>query len=319
MKMKKVALFLLLLGLSQLQAQELTIPQQTQYLADNPFSLSPTFAGIGDNARIRLNGLTQWVGIKDSPINQSLAADFRIADRSGVGLFAYNDKNGNTRQYGAKFSFAQHLILDYDSEQYLSLGISFNLNHFRIDIENFSNQLDPSINGDRATQNYNFDIGFLYRYKDFFFSYNASNILDKNIRDINFLEPDLLLNHQAYFGGKLRRSGSSFEIEPSALVQYYQSDGRSTTDLNIKFKKHFYEDYFWIGATARFLNEQSLTPVTVGPVIGGRKSNFYFGYSYQINTNELLTYNSGTHMITIGFDFLQSLSNCPCTQNRIVY
>ena len=142
--MKKVALFLILLGLSQLQAQELTIPQQTQYLADNPFSLSPTFAGIGDNARIRLNGLTQWVGIKDSPINQSLAADFRIADRSGVGLFAYNDKNGNTRQYGAKFSFAQHLILDYDSEQYLSLGVSFNLNHFRIDIENFSNQLDPT-------------------------------------------------------------------------------------------------------------------------------------------------------------------------------
>ena len=148
---------------------------------------------------------------------------------------------------------------------------------------------------------------------------NVFNILDKNIRDINFLEPDLLLNHQVYFGGKLRRSGSTFEIEPSALVQYYQSDGRSTTDLNIKFKKHFYEDYFWIGATARFLNEQSLTPVTVGPVIGGRKSNFYFGYSYQINTNELLSYNSGTHMITIGFDFLQSLSNCPCTQNRIVY
>ena len=319
--MKKVALFLLLFGWSLLEAQELTIPQQTQYLADNPFSMSPTFAGIGDNARIRLNGLTQWVGIKDSPINQSLAADFRIADRSGVGLFAYNDKNGNTRQYGVKFSFAQHLILDYDSEQYLSLGVSFNLNHFRIDIENFSNP-DQAVVNDRANQNYNFDIGFLYRYKDFFFSYNASNILDKNIREINTLlelEPNLLLNHQLYFGGKLRRSGSTFEIEPSALVQYYQSDGRSTTDLNIKFKKHFYEDYFWIGATARFLNEQSLTPVTVGPMVGLRKSNFYFGYSYQINTNELLSYNSGTHMITIGLDFLQSLSNCPCTQNRIVY
>ena len=319
--MKKIAVFLLIFCWSQSKAQELTIPQQTQYLADNPFSMSPTFAGIGDNARIRLNGLTQWVGIKDSPINQSLAADFRIADRSGVGLYFYNDKNGNTRQYGAKFSFAQHLTLDYDSEQYLSLGISFNLNHFRIALENISGAelLDQSINGDRANQNYNFDIGFLYRNKDFFLSYNASNILSKDIREVNFIEPDLLLNHQVYFGGKLRRSGSNFEIEPSALVQYFQSDGRSTTDVNLKFKKHFYEDYFWLGVTARFLNEQSLTPVTVGPMLGFRKSNFYFGYSYQINTNELLSYNGGTHMVTIGIDFLQSLSNCPCTQNRIVY
>ncbi|NJM78659.1 MAG: type IX secretion system membrane protein PorP/SprF [Flavobacterium sp.] len=320
--MKKIALFLILCCLSQLQAQELIIPQQTQYLADNPFSMSPTFAGIGDNARIRLNGLAQWIGIKDSPINQSLAADFRIADRSGVGVFFYNDKNGFTRQFGAKLSFAQHLILDYNSEQYLSLGISFNFNHFRLSTDEFfpNSELNQFVNGDRTNQNYNFDIGFLYRNKDFYLSYNASNVLPKDIRETNFqLEPNLILNHQVYLGTKIRRKASNFEIEPSALIQYFQSDGRSTTDLNVKFKKHFYEDYVWLGATVRFLNEQSLTPVTVGPMVGFRKNNFYFGYSYQINTNELLSYNAGTHMITLGFDFLQGLSNCPCTQNRIVY
>ena len=67
--------------------------------------MSPTYAGIGDNFRIRLNGLTQWVGIKDAPNNQSVYADFRIADQSGVGISMYNDKNGNTRQTGAKASF----------------------------------------------------------------------------------------------------------------------------------------------------------------------------------------------------------------------
>lgn len=86
--MKKFGIIIILLSFCKLQAQELTIPAQTQYLADNPFSISPTFAGIGDNARVRLNGLTQWVGIKDSPINQSLAVDFRIADRSGIGAFS---------------------------------------------------------------------------------------------------------------------------------------------------------------------------------------------------------------------------------------
>ena len=299
--------------------QELTIPAQTQYLADNPFIISPSYAGIGDNARVRLNGLFQWVGVKNAPSNQSLAADFRIANRTGVGVFLYNDKNGNTRQYGAKLSYAQHLVLDDDTEQYLSLGLSVNLNQFKIDIENFSNTFDPSIDGDRFTQNYNFDVGFLYRVKSFFFAFNASNILPKNIDEFSQIEPNLLANYQVYSGLNIRNGKSDLEIEPSVLFQYFQSDGRSTSDLNLKLKYHNYEDFYWIGVTTRFLNDQSLTPVTVGPMLGMRHKNFYLGYSYQINTNELLPYNSGTHMVSIGFDFLQGLSNCPCTQERIVY
>ena len=100
--MKKSIIALLLLVSVAGHAQELNLPVWTQYLADNPFVISPTYAGIGDNFRIRLNGLTQWVGIKDAPNNQSVYADFRIADKSGVGISMYNDKNGNTRKTGAK-------------------------------------------------------------------------------------------------------------------------------------------------------------------------------------------------------------------------
>jgi hypothetical protein len=49
----------------------------TQYLADNPFVISPAYAGIGDNFRVRLNGLTQWVGIK-TPRKPISYADFRL-------------------------------------------------------------------------------------------------------------------------------------------------------------------------------------------------------------------------------------------------
>ncbi|PAM96209.1 hypothetical protein B4N84_00965, partial [Flavobacterium sp. IR1] len=47
------------------------------------------------------------------------------------------------------------------------------------------------------------------------------------------------------------------------------------------------------------------------------KSKFYFGYSYQVFFNDLGSHNSGTHMITIGVDFLGSISNCPCTQGPV--
>lgn len=91
---------LLFSGVIATRAQELNSPQLSQYLADNPFVLSPVYAGIGDHVKIRLNGLTQWVGIKDAPQTQSLAADMRLGEKSGLGVFLYNDKNGYTKQQG---------------------------------------------------------------------------------------------------------------------------------------------------------------------------------------------------------------------------
>nr|WP_313791338.1 type IX secretion system membrane protein PorP/SprF [Lacinutrix neustonica] len=65
--MKKLIAYIFLLALLKGYAQELNLPVWTQYLADNDFVISPTYAGIGDNLRIRANGLTQWVGVKDAP------------------------------------------------------------------------------------------------------------------------------------------------------------------------------------------------------------------------------------------------------------
>jgi type IX secretion system PorP/SprF family membrane protein len=317
----KLLIVILLLSFTKNVAQEFNAPVATQYLADNPFVISPTFAGIGDNFRIRLNGFSQWVGIEDSPKNQALYADFRIADQSGIGISLYNDMNGATRQTGFKASFAHHIILDYYSKQYLSFGISFNLNNFRIETSGF-NVIDSDIVNDRYTANNNFDLGLLYRRKGFFLSLNASNILSKDIKKFYETEPNLLRNYQVYTGYTYKSNRDSrTEIEPSAFFQYFQSDGRSETDLNFRMK--YYDNqrtgYFFLGATYRMLNDQTLKPLTVGPMAGIKKGGFYVGYAYQITLNELTNYNSGTHMITLGFDFLQKASNCPCTQTAIEY
>ncbi|MDB2471896.1 type IX secretion system membrane protein PorP/SprF, partial [Flavobacteriaceae bacterium] len=204
--MKKLHLLTLFLSLSYSYSQELNLPVFTQYLADNNFVISPTYAGIGDNLKLRANGLTQWVGIKDAPDNQSFYGDFRLGDRSGIGLSLYNDKNGNTIQTGAKFSFAHHLILDIPTEQFLSLGLSYNINTFRIDIDNFNTTydnpvIDPFITDDRKANNNNFDLGLLYRFKNYFLSINANNILPKKIdQSLRIFEPNMLFNMQVFTG-----------------------------------------------------------------------------------------------------------------------
>lgn len=325
MNIQKLVIYLFILTIAKSYSQELNLPVFTQYLADNDFVVSPTYAGIGDNLKIRANGLTQWVGIKNAPDNQSLYADFRIADRSGIGVSFYNDSNGNTIQSGAKFSFAHHLILDYYSKQYLSFGISYNFNNFRIDINNFNTSyenpiIDPFITDDRKTINHNFDIGFLYRLKGFFLSVNANNLLDKDFDSSErAFEPNLLMNYQIYSGYRFRGpKKSGLEFEPSIFYQMFTSDKRSSTDLNFKFRKYNRnEDYYWAGISYRFLNDQLLKPLNIGPMVGFQKSIVYFGYAYQITTNELSVFNSGTHVVTIGLNFLQGISNCPCTQSAV--
>ncbi len=319
--MKKFILYILLLAGTWGYAQELNLPVWTQYLADNDFVISPTYAGIGDNLSVRVNGLTQWVGIQDAPDNQALYANFRISDRTGVGLSLYNDKNGNTLQKGVKFSFAHHLTLSYTQKMFLSLGLSYNLNSFRIAIENFENIdgtpiVDPGITGDRSQSNHNFDVGFLYRFQDFYLSLNASNLLKKDLDEFTGAEPGDLLNFQVYSGLILTsRDNKNIEYEPSVFYQMYWSDKRSSTDVNFKFRQfNRYEDYFWVGGSYRFLNDQFFTPLNIGPMAGIAKNKFYFAYSYQFTINDLAGYNSGTHSITIGVDFLQGASNCACTK-----
>ena len=312
----KLLLSILLLNVGIVKAQELNSPQLSQYLAENPFVLSPSYAGIGDHVKIRMNGLSQWVGIKGAPDTQSLAADARIGNKSGVGLFLYNDSNGYTKQQGARLSFAHHLTLDRYDDEFLSFGISYNFNHFRIDVQEFLNfGGDQSITNDLATANHNFDLGFLYRKDKFYLSLNASNLLNKDLTKFNVdFEPNTLRNYYVYSGYKYKKNkNSKIEIEPSILYKLFEGDGRSETDLNVKFRYYTFEDYYYFGVTYRFLIDQIGNPLYVAPIVGLKKNNFYFGYSYQIILNNILSYSVGTHIATIGVDLFQGLSNCKCT------
>ncbi|MCF1193103.1 type IX secretion system membrane protein PorP/SprF, partial [Mangrovimonas sp. AS39] len=169
--------------------------------------------------------------------------------------------------------------------------------------------------------NNNFDVGALYRWGGYYFSFNVNNLLDKKWNDdydFSKIEPELLRNYQIYTGYVIKSKNNKFiEMEPSIFYQNFSSDGRSTTDVNFKYRKfNRKEDYYWIGASYRFLNDQFFKPLNIGPMAGIMKSKFYFAYSYQITMNDLIGYNSGTHMITIGIDFLQGLSDCPCTASK---
>lgn len=318
--MKKIVLFVLAVCAFAPKAfsQELNLPQQNQYLADSEFLIAPTYAGIGDFVRIRLSAVTQWVGVKGAPDYQSLGGDMRLGERSGAGVMLYNDRNGFTKQRGGKATFAHHLTLDRYDNHFISFGISYALNTFKIDIDKFDRTIsgnDQALTNDRFTVNHNFDVAVLYRYKKWWINLTALNILNKDIERFYKEEPKALRNYMVYAGYRYKRDKNSrFEIEPSVLFQHYESDGRSTTDFNIKFRWLDIEDYYWVGLNYRSLNDQLFRPLNIGPMAGAKFGMFYAAYSYQVSLNELIGYNSGTHMLTLGLDLFQGVSNCKCAQ-----
>jgi len=318
--MKKVIYILIFACTLAIHAQEFKLSPYTQYLTENPYSISPTFAGINaDYDRIRLNGVSQWLGLKNAPNTQNLSYDMRFAEKSGAGILLYNDSNGATKQIGAQLSYAHHLVLDDRSEQYLSLGISYKFNHFRIDTDGFTNDVngggdpidDPAVGAGRSTTNHNFEVGALYRYWDFFFSINASNILNKKVEGVfDLVEPRKLRNYYVYTGYTFVSENEEFEYEPSIYYNLYESDSRSETHLNFKVRKITDTGYMWAGLSGRLFIDQSFKSSSIAPMLGLKKDQFYVAYAFQWNINEAAPLNNaGTHLITLGFDLENNRDN----------
>jgi type IX secretion system PorP/SprF family membrane protein len=308
--MKKILLLLFIITILPTYGQELQLAPTSQYLADNPFVIAGAYAGIGEFYKIRLTGEAQWLGVKDAPQTQSLSFDARIADRSGIGAIFFNDKNRNTSQKGGQLTYAHHITISEFNNQYLSFGLSYKFTNFNIDISDIITS-DPSVQSYNVN-NSNFDLSFLYRLENFFISFNAVNILNKTVKPTILKEPMNIRNYYLYTGFLLKNKFSSIEYEPSILYQIYESDGRSSLDLNLKIRKMTGENYIWGGINLRLLADQSFKTNSIAPLIGFRKNKFYAAYSFNISLNQLQNYNSGTHMLTIGLDLKNRPSNCMC-------
>ena len=297
-------------------AQEVEMPQYVSHLADNPFVISPTYAGIGTGLQVRLNGVSQWIGVKDAPDTQSLTVEARIADTFGGGISLFNDSNGFTTQKGAKLSFASHLTLSDFHDSFLSFALSYSFIQFGQDTsQDNTNSGKPS----RAINHSNFDVGLLYRYEKFSITANVVNLLNRDVENFLSGEPEELRKYVVYSSYIFSRISRGFELEPSILYEYREATGRSKTDMNIKARKGIRDGYVWAGLSYTFLNDQFFQPNAIAPLFGLKKDNLYLSYGFSINMNKTQDFNYGTHMITLGFDYERRQSLARCTQKMIMF
>ncbi|TCI85244.1 PorP/SprF family type IX secretion system membrane protein [Tenacibaculum sp. M341] len=314
--MNKFLLTVLLFIVIRVSSQENDLPQYINHMADNPFLISPAYAGIGSGLQIRLNGVSQWLGVKDAPDTQSVTVEARLAERFGGGLTLFNDSNGFTRQQGGRLSLASHLILSDVYDSFFSFGISYSFIQFSQDT---SQNNTPELGAVSRTQgNSNFDISMLYRFGRFAISGNLVNLLNRKVIQFGSDEPEVLRRYSVYTNYNFRINRDT-EFEPSAFVEYFEASSRSRTDLNVKLRKRIRDGYFWGGLSYTFLNDQFFTPNAIAPLFGVKKNKFYVSYGFSITTNEIIGFNNGTHMVTLGFDYDRRPSLARCTRKMMMF
>ena len=307
----------------------------SDYLSDNYYLIHPSMAGASNCAKLRVTGRQQWFGQEDAPALQTMSFNTALDEdgKSGMGIIAFNDKNGYHSQTGAKLSYAHHILFSRSKADLnmLSFGLSTAFIQSRLDETKFLT-FDPVVVGGVTQKDsyFNLDIGASYHYMDFFTHVTVKNFIGNQRREIYSLgiESDNLRKYLWSVGANFGDE-ENVSIEPSFLLQVTEQTGEKSIDLNAKVYKAMDFGKLWGGLSyrrsfdgAEYLNgdvvdNQKLQYVT--PFVGLNYKQFMFGYSYNQVLGDVKFDNAGYHQITIGLNLFCKPKafdcNCPAVSN----
>ena len=297
-----IVLTLLAIGMvSQSQAQQDALYSQYMF---NPFVINPGYAGSRESLSAVLLSRSQWLGIDGAPRTQTLSVHSPIARRKmALGLNISNDQIGPTRTTGASATYAYHLKF---SKGKLSLALrggiySSMLDHSLLDYQDPSDRFNQQ--GTVSATAPSFDFGAYYFTQRFYAGLAVTHLTQE---EFGYDGAAASMNSGANSGDNsgldrhiMLMSGYAFSLndnvvfKPSMLVKYVAA-APVNVDVNASF---LFRKVFWLGASYRSGNGFVLmTEYNVTDFLR-------LGYSYDIVTNALQSYNRGSHEIFIGADF----------------
>lgn len=330
MNFKKRYLALLLLLFSQISFSQEGIAVYSDYLSDNYYLIHPSMAGAANCAKVRLTARQQWFGQDDAPALQTLSFNGRIGEQSGMGIIAFNDRNGYHTQTGAKITYAHHILFSrgQDDLNQLSFGMSAGLVQSNLDETKFleSGDFDPIVDGTitQKSSYFNVDFGASYNYLDFYAHFTVKNAVASERKLYTGIETDNLRKY-LFSAGYVFGDSERIQLEPSFLFQYVDQTKEKTIDLNLKAYKDLEFGKLWGGLSYRrsfdgaqfvdgnSVSDQKLQYLT--PIIGVNYKNFMFAYTYSHLFGDVKFDNGGFHQITLGINLFCKREkwdcNCP--------
>ncbi len=286
-----IILFLLFSAFSESFGQQHSL--YSQYIF-NLYAINPAYAGERNSVATALSYRAQWVGFDGAPKTAYFSAHSPVRNNNlAVGFWFQND------QVGARESTSMHGSVSYKLHLQGNSKISFALsggalNHrYNWNELDFPDGSDPVAFVNEANQwRPVFDFGVMYLSSRGYAGLSVMNLNGIELTSNDVIDARLEPSVNA-IGGYIFPVSEKVDLKPSTLIRM-QTDGTWQFDANLSAR---FNDAFWLTATYRY---------QFGMVFSGHfylNDNFHFGYSYDLTTNALLSQQSGTHELFIGYDF----------------
>ena len=306
-------LFLLVSGsILDLRGQD---PHFSQYYA-HPLYLNPALAGTGECGRIIAGFRNQWPGIDQTFTTATLEADRYIdALSGGVGITVLaDDAAGLINTLRMSGMYAYHLKIS--REMSLNAGFEAVYHQQRMDWDElvFRDMIDvntgnilPGTTGEvppsqTSVSAIDLSTGFMLGISDKYYIGISGHHLAEPELGYYISDEAVLYRKYALHGGAHFVLVDSYypndrgELSLNPNVVYQRQKNAQQLNLGLNLSYHPFVVGLWY--RHNFLNPDAL----IG-FVGLKHKYFNFGYSYDLNTNQLSSQQSGTHELFIGYDF----------------
>ena len=274
----------------------------TQYIYNEMF-INPAYAGSQDYISSVLLYRNQWVGIEGAPKTQTFSIHTPVkAKNIGLGLSILNEEIGVTNLFTVNGVFAYHLPVTYKNN--LSFGLSGGVGRLQEDLSDLSCcggvVVDPLFMADTPAKSVP-RAGFGLYYSDsssFYVGWSIPRLIQSSIDPLNDYEVANDVNmeswHHYITAGYIFDLNSNIKLKPTIMLKTVYG-APVEVDFNINA---LLNETIWVGTSYRtgdaiaLLTSYQFTP------------KIRLGYSYDFTINNCTDLNTGSHEITIGYDFI---------------
>lgn len=292
--MKKF-LVLLTVMLFSLQGKAQTDPLYTQYRV-NMLSVNPAYAGSRNALTVAYLYRNQWVGLDGAPTTQTILAHSPINDNLGFGASVTHDVIGPTKQTAAYVTTSGRI--KFGTNTYLSAGIQFGMDYFNSNFSTITTATgtDNAFGENEIKLAPNIGAGLYLSNDRYYLGFSIPKVLSSTLYDNGNNGDVKQKRHYTAIAGYVFDLRPSIAFKPSVLARFVES-APASFDLTTQF---IFADKFWIGPFYRWAESTGvIAAYNVTPQLR-------IGYSYDYSLTELIDYNSGSHEITLTYDFIYS-------------
>ena len=284
-----------------LEAQQ--VPVTSQYLT-NGLVINPAYAGTRGALSANLSYRKQWAKVTGAPQFQNISLHSPVNKREKVALGIMADylTYGVTKDVGIYAYYAYQVRLGPGK---LSMGLKGGLDLSNTNYNNLlfpdGNPADPLLTGDMRYTLPNIGAGFYYYTDKFFVGLSVPSLMTykRDEMDEFSVTPDYKLFKTYFSSGALITFSDIFKVKPSMLLRYSMSEPLEI-DLNANL---IIADLVWIGGSYRIAEKAAvvLLDLQVTPQLK-------LGYSYDYQLGHLNNYTTGTHEVSLRYEFEFSVS-----------